>query len=507
MGGSLDPANFEGLLVVMRRRLADHGWDAAPQFEAELTDRALRAGRRADRDGLRALIRDAVETLDDPERTAVRVMVGLDPQFRSTRLIRKTIVEEMGKILDTRTEPLGTPGLGRRQVEKLEREVLVPLVAERMERILSAAVSTEPGGPLVPPPQESTPPSPIRPTVSRSPQGLRIIESIRRIIAQHGLDDETWASAISAQYFLVLLARRLEMIDQQDYEQLMDRFLGSFTYRVSDKVVLNPDRVLVTPEELKKISECMEEEDAEDTFFTKTTKTKAANVNTELLHLNYLYGLTLAIAASPPRTRILRALEDAAIDHLILEKGMRTLDEYGGWSPYRIPWVTARVLISLSHVDIAVRPETQFILRVVDTGLRSLVYRQVDGKYWRSGVGTWVSKWEATGLCLEALLRWEHRLDDKTAITGTLEYLRTDGSWLRQPPRFDSGDAANETLASVVIASLLVGRESSGVNERDEPFLDYVESALKVLLNSDASPRQFCTVPQVAYYAAEAALR
>ena len=333
------------------------------------------------------------------------------------------------------------------------------------------------------------PPSTTTPPVAEDP----VAEHARRMIAQHGLDDATWAKAISAQYFLVLIGRRLRMTGQSDYLKLMDRFVGSFTYRVNDRIELNPDRVLVTPEETEGIRAAMDAEDGRDSYFAKSRKTASGYIDTDLLHLNYLYGLTLQIASAPPRTSILKALEDAALDHLIHETNGPTLDEYGGWVPYRIPWVTARILTSMSHVDLSARSDARLILDCVDTGLRSLMDRVTDDGLWRSGVGHWVSKWESSGLCLEALYRWQSRLtypQQKLLEESATAILNRQSEWTR-PPNLDTEDRANDTLAGVVLASLLHEKSRQADEVDHQRLRSYLEDALAALSKYEATPRQF----------------
>ncbi len=114
---------------------------------------------------------------------------------------------------------------------------------------------------------------------------------------------------------------------------------------------------MVTPEEVQHIITAMEQEDKDDTYFTATAKTRANKVDMGLMHKNYLYGVALGIS-SRHNSRVMRTIRDSTIQHLIYGRNPPTMDSAGGWHPFRVPWITARILISLGLADIADRPDS-----------------------------------------------------------------------------------------------------------------------------------------------------
>ena len=348
----------------------------------------------------------------------------------------------------------------------------------------------------------STPSRPVDSMMSQMDPVSQIRGTIRKLVATHGLNDPQWTKAVSSQYFVCLLARRMDMTHRDDYKLLLNRFLESFTYRSDDTIDLNPQHVLVTPEELASMKQQMEHEDP---FFKNSDKTRAERIDMDALHLNYLYGLTLGITADG-KSKIFRTLRDVAISHLAdRDSTGRVIDLDGGWIPYRIPWLTARNLISfaqLSKDEIA----TEGCEELIRSALASLLDRLTDDLTWRSGVGDWVSKWESTGLCLEALFSFWEYVDNPEAVILVAEYCCDQFSSWAVTPDFSSDSVSNETLAAVILASVLLLASENGRFELSRDLKSEMQGlvAQSLRLASDTLPpatRQFCTIPQIAYYA------
>jgi hypothetical protein len=334
----------------------------------------------------------------------------------------------------------------------------------------------------------------------------KIVDSIRSLIALHGLDDDNWAQAISSQYFLVGIAKLLEMTEQQDFVNLLNKFLGSFHHLVTDTLVLESSRILVTPEESRRILQCMIDEDEQDGYYRQSEKTKAENINPALLHDNYLYGLIAQITQSK-QYPVLKTIHNLAIDNLLYGKTLSPLDEYGGWYPYRVPWITARILISLKNSNYMERPDAPHIDDVIQKSLESLVRRVYQGNYWRSGVGEWVSQWESTALCLESLDAWDYLDKHSDTIKNIIYYaMSQEKQWMIDPPDFSSELNSNDTLAAVslicVILKIIKNRENFYAIKIDgDKYSRYLERCIQVITQeSDFNSRQFCTIPQIAFY-------
>lgn len=337
----------------------------------------------------------------------------------------------------------------------------------------------------------------------------RLLRKVRDLIARHGLDDENWAKAVSSQYFLVGLARKLDMLDQQDYENVLNLFLGSFHHRVNDMIVLDERRVLVTPEENEKIMEHMIMEDSRDAYYRNSEKTKAENIDPSLMHYNYLYGLAAGIS-STREYPVMQTIHRISIDNLIYGRNKSPLDDYGGWYPYRVPWITARVLISLKTSYYSERVDASSIEKAIDRAVESLISRIYREQYWRSGVGEWVSKWESTALCLEAIDVWGATEDFRQELQSVLTYVISEQhEWLISPPDFSSEESSNKTLAAVILAAVILRltRSSevtiSGVDA--DRYMSYMSLCLETIsAHPDHQSRQFCTIPQVAFYITDA---
>jgi len=332
-----------------------------------------------------------------------------------------------------------------------------------------------------------------------------ILERVQNLIATHGLDDDNWAKAISSQYFLVSLAKILNLTEQKDYLNLLNKFLSSFHYNIKGELILEKDHILITPEETEKIIHHMIEEDTKDDYYTQSKKMSAEKINATQMHNNYHYGLTLRIA-SAEKIQVLNEIKKVAIDKLI--KSDNSLDEYGGWYPYRIPWITARILTSFKQCD---RSDVDNIDIIIQRALDSLIKRIYLEKYWRSGVGIWVSRWESTALCLEALDKWDYIKSNETKIRKVLRHvIENQKEWLIDPPNFSNDEYSNNTLASIVIASVLLrviknnfSFEEFSVMPSD--YLKYLDKCGNIIIEiTSPKIRQFCTMPQILYYMADA---
>ena len=330
-----------------------------------------------------------------------------------------------------------------------------------------------------------------------------LIEKVQSLIAMHGLDDDIWAKAISSQYFLVGLANLLNMKGQKDYFNLLDRFLSSFHYNIKGELILEKNHVLITPEETERLTHFMYEEDKTDDFYSLSEKMKAQNIDTQQMHNNYHYGLTLRISSSE-KIQVLDAIKKYSLDKLL--KSDDSLDEYGGWYPYRIPFITARILISLKETDLSGIEDSEVNI-IIERALESLIRRIYQNHYWRSGVGLWISKWESTALCLEALERWNYIKNDNAQILNVIKYiLENQLEWMVDPPNFLDEESSNSTLSSVILSSIILRCiknhykfEDFKINPID--YLSYLERCLNAV-SKIVTPkiRQFCTIPQVIFY-------
>lgn len=331
-----------------------------------------------------------------------------------------------------------------------------------------------------------------------------IIDNIKRIVARYGMDDDEWSEAISSQYFLLSLAEKLQHKDE-DYKNLLNKCLSNFRITYTGQLILDNDSLLITPDETTRIIDCMKNEDIADGYYRKSSRTRANNIDSHRMYINFHYGLLIKIVSSED-TEPLRAIKHTCLDNLLNEK---SIDSYGGWYPYRVPWITARILISLKDIDYDSYPNSKKVDEIVEKALHSLYQRIYEKEpYWRSGVGNWVSKWESTALCLEALYVWESLETKKDKIEKIITYIFNDVNkteWLNKNVSFETEESANKVLASVILASVVLRITKtyypSIYKQNVFEILSFLENVIEVILNQNVKAvLQYCTIPQILYY-------
>lgn len=334
---------------------------------------------------------------------------------------------------------------------------------------------------------------------------ISIKENIERIVASYGIDADDWAEAISSQYFLLCLAEKLQHKDDDEYKKLLDKCLSNFRIKYTGELTLDNDSLLITPGETTRIIECMKNEDKLDGYYRNSAKTRADNIDGQRMYINFHYGLLLKIVSSED-TDTLRSIKHTCLANLLNEE---SLDPFGGWYPYRVPWITARILISIKSIDYSSYTNKDNVNITVKKALRSLYDRlYVKAPYWRSGVGNWVSKWESTGLCLEALFVWEEIGLKKDRIERIINYIFSEENrleWLNKIISFETEESANNVLASVIIASVVFRVTKlhfpSIYKQYANEIIAFFKSVIDVILNQNVKAvLQYCTVPQILYY-------
>lgn len=238
-------------------------------------------------------------------------------------------------------------------------------------------------------------------------------------------------------------------------------------------------------------------EDESGGYFSNIQRLRSNAIDAQRMHLNYLHALMLEIASAHD-SEYAKAVRLICINYLSSDT---QIDPSGGWYPYRTPWLTARVLISLSESKAFSHSDE--LLRHRGSAVESLVKRLSPEGFWPSGAGAWVSNVESTGLCLEALLlsgAIDKSFDFQQITTYVKDVLTSHVEHLS----FANEDNANETLASVVLASVVLRlRDECGIDDHlAEVATRVVAKSLSLATDgSKASYRQFCTIPQVLYYA------
>lgn len=196
---------------------------------------------------------------------------------------------------------------------------------------------------------------------------ISLINKIRKIVTKYGLTDVEWAQAISSQYFLLCLSKELKW-DSKDHECLVNKCLSSFSVTYIGNYILDNEKILITPDETKRIIACMNEEDVSDDYYTHSAKMRAKNIDSEKMYYNYHYGLLIKILSSE-NTNGLKALKHQCLDCLLTDQA---IDSSGGWYPYRVPWITAWILISLYGIDLSTYENHEKINEVIHGAIDSL---------------------------------------------------------------------------------------------------------------------------------------
>ncbi|MDE7432327.1 MAG: hypothetical protein K2N34_10510 [Lachnospiraceae bacterium] len=341
-----------------------------------------------------------------------------------------------------------------------------------------------------------------------------LLAKIKAILDKHTLCDEKWTQAITSQNFLVDLAFVLDMTHDKSFEDLLDTFLESFVPQFSGGFKLNKKNILIIPDENTKLIECMLEEDKKDSYYTGTLSADKIT-DPDQIYRNYLYGTMLNIATAA-NSNELNNVFDYCIGELLNEN---SIDNRGGWIHYRLPWITARILLGIHNVLKSTRFIKRDIYSRVTTqdkiALDSLIARIYDNKYWRSGAGNWVSKWESTGLCLEAFLTAKDWLSNRyyvENITKVIDFLFQESTikeWLPDNIDFSNEDETNERLAQIVLCSVLYRFIKLDEWKKYSTFCkiigDFFKKCIDELYKSeDIKARQYCTIQQIILYIAKA---
>ena len=349
---------------------------------------------------------------------------------------------------------------------------------------------------------------------SKSSEELReLVQKVQKLIADRGLDDRSWTQTLPAQYFLIKIARLLKLNKNSDYLNLLDSFLKNYYMRVDNKIVLSTETGLDTPEELIEIKKSMVDEDKKDTYYSRYSKNAAENIDVNLLHDNYQYGLMSQIAFSPefPDSLTLKLIQELAIKGLLYGNGKKPVNDHGGWYPQRLPWITARILIGLRNSGYEITEERDHIETTARQAISYLVRSIHQDKYWKSGIGDWVNDWEATALCLEALDQWDRVKDYEDKVQGVVRYvLKEESKWL-VPPAFDTKIRTNKTLAAVTLLCNIIEISSKyfskSIKLHQSRYVAYLSNVLDQIMNSSKiEVGQYSSIHQILFYIARMAM-
>lgn len=363
-------------------------------------------------------------------------------------------------------------------------------------------------------------------TIHKKSDGFsnQITLKLNAYLRERSLSDPQWSKAISSQYFLIETANILNLTTINSYQELEEEFFNTSCIFRKGVVQPSPQKILVVPDENEKLIERMQEEENSGKYYK--SRLRANKINTkekkDRIFYNYYYGLMVGIinrfCTNDDYLNNYSEIRSIAISELF---NSEAIDEADGWIHFRLPWITARILISLSSysektiIDLIssgafsksnitnINEYRIFIKKSAD----SLITRLHGKSLWESGAGDWVTCWESTGLCLEALYSLNLIDEYKSEITNVINYLFLEENlnrWLVKPA-FNNEKDSNQTLASVILASVIYRlmnsnkiKNNNKIKELIEKLFENISTELQKI--DEEKVQQYCTIPQIIYY-------
>jgi len=238
-----------------------------------------------------------------------------------------------------------------------------------------------------------------------------------------GFPSTIYREAINLAYFIFKIYSLLNDDKSDEYKELLQTIFNTFTQDCfNDGAIfgLNSQRLIILERETSILFEAMQKDDENSGYWSNSSRAANMIKNTKINYQNYLYGQLLEISYKAHINTNLNKHANIAYAKVFnfvkqeLFKEDALEESVGGWKLYRLPWVTARILIASSSVAY-----TEFSteeLQVVKKAIVSLLDRRGIGiefkNYWSSGARGWNSWTESTALCLEALMRYEKVFPD-----------------------------------------------------------------------------------------------
>lgn len=351
-----------------------------------------------------------------------------------------------------------------------------------------------------------------------------IIEKLDTYLRERSLSDPQWSKAISSQYFLIETAHILELTTTNSYQELEEEFFNTSCVFRKGVVQPSPQKILVVPDENEKLIERMQQEDDSGKYYK--ARLRANRINTKAkkdrIFYNYYYGLMVGIinrfCNNEDCLNNYSKIRSIAISELF---NSNAIDEAGGWIHFRLPWITARILISLSsYSDDAIKQliDAGAFLKsditnvseyrdFINKSANSIIIRLHGKSLWESGAGDWVTCWEATGLCLEALYSLDLIDKYESEITNIINNLLLEeniSKWLTKPS-FNDEKNSNQTLASVILASVIYRLINDNVIQKKDKIQKSIEELFENISTElqkidEEKVQQYCTIPQIIYY-------
>ena len=324
---------------------------------------------------------------------------------------------------------------------------------------------------------------------------------VNKFVLTKTLLNSEWGDEISSEFFLLCLAKELD-IDEKNlqYIELFQRVSERLTEKIDTgdfKIEERHNKRVF--EETEQIIELMKKDDAENGIY-RNTPYAAKEIHDDFrFFYNYFNALFTKIRSFNNKF-IKIAIQSEYTFTSLFEKD--AFETFGGWKLYRLPWLTARVLLCLK--DLALNSEQQ---QRVDKAVQSLVLRQEKDGTWYSGASGWIPEWESTGLCLEAIYAYE-KCQYIFSIRKTLSHYIPKLHELIELIKYsDNEDDSNKSTAVIILLSVIYQVVKYKCKEYNQ-VLPVIRKALYLGLeqiqSTTVKSKQLSCVPCALYYITKA---
>lgn len=324
-----------------------------------------------------------------------------------------------------------------------------------------------------------------------------IYSTVNKFIMRKTLLNGEWGDEISSEFFLLCLAKELNINDSNpQYLELLQRVSERLTEKIDTgdyKIEERHNKKVFA--ETEQIIELMQKDDLENGIFRNTPYAAKEIHNDIRFFYNYFDALFTKIRSLDDRFRKI-AIQSEYTFTALFEK--EAFEPFGGWKLYRLPWLTARVLLCLK--DIALNDEQK---KQVKLAVQSIIDRQDQDGTWYSGANDWVPIWESTGLCLEALFTYSKQ-KHASIIKKTLSHYLAELNELIDLINYsDDEDASNKSTAVIILLSVMYQVIKCCENDNAD-VLPIIRKALYLGLeqiqSTTVKSKQLSCVPCALYY-------
>ena len=331
---------------------------------------------------------------------------------------------------------------------------------------------------------------------SISEKDIRV--TVRKYVQNRTLINEEWDNEISSEFFVLCLAKELRINkNNPQYIELIQRVSERLTKKVdTGEYSIEQRHNKKVFEETDQIIELMKKDDDNNGEYRHTAYA-ADKINGDIrFFYNYFNALFTKIKSIDDRFDMI-AVQSAYTLKSLFEN--ESFEDFGGWKLYRLPWITARVLLCLSDVNL-----NQEQITKIKEALQSLIDRQKGDGTWYSGASEWVPEWESTGLCLEALFVYGYDKFKKNIDKTINHYLPKINDLLSAINYSSDADASNRSTAIIILLSVIYQVLKKYRKNDFANIEDYIRKGLYLAIEQIQSQKikgkQHSCVPCALYY-------